>query len=153
MKKSAGILAYRRKHGLEVLLVHPGGPFFRNKDAGSWSIPKGEYTSDEEPLLAARREFFEETGHELHGVFLELTPVTQKSGKTVIAWAIEFDLDATSIRSNTFQMEWPPRSGRFQVFPEVDEANWFNVNDAKKKINPAQAVMIDELAAKLKIKI
>src|SRR4051812_16904110 len=117
MKKSAGVLVYRKKGELEVLLVHPGGPFFRNKGDGSWTIPKGEHENDEEPLKAAQREFFEETGYELKGTFIALKPIKQKSGKVVCAWAIQSEVDEGNIRSNMFELEWPPRSGKMQQFP------------------------------------
>jgi predicted NUDIX family NTP pyrophosphohydrolase len=146
-KTSAGIVLYRREHGvLRVFLVHPGGPFFAKKDAGAWSIPKGEIDVGEEPLEAALREFEEETGCRPAGRFLPLTPVTQKGGKTVVAWAAEGDCDAAAVRSNTFTLEWPPRSGRIQEFPEVDRAGWFTVDEAQDKINPAQVPLLDELA-------
>lgn len=131
-----------------VLLVHPGGPFWAQKDAGAWSIPKGEF-EDEDPLTAARREFLEETGSAVEGEFVALAPVTQKSGKTIQAWAVEGDLDPLMIRSNTFEMEWPPRSGRKQSFPEVDRAAWFSIHDAMEKINPAQRALLVELKEKL----
>jgi predicted NUDIX family NTP pyrophosphohydrolase len=131
-----------------VLLVHPGGPFWAQKDAGAWSIPKGEF-EDEDPLTAARREFLEETGSAVEGEFVALAPVTQKSGKTIQAWAVEGDLDPLTIRSNTFEMEWPPRSGRKQSFPEVDRAAWFSIHDAMEKINPAQRALLVELKEKL----
>ena len=143
---SAGILLYRRKEGvLQVFLVHPGGPFFASKDEGAWSIPKGELDEGEDPLAAAEREFAEETGCRPAGNFHPLSPVTQKGGKVVIAWAVEGDCGADRIRSNMFTMEWPPRSGRPLEFPEVDRAGWFTVDEAKQKINPAQAALVDEL--------
>ncbi len=149
IKKSAGIVAYRIKKKIEVFLVHPGGPYFKNKDAGVWSIPKGEYAEEEDARLAAKREFREETGFELQGNLIELQPVKQKGGKTVYAWAIEFDLDEQNIISNTFPIEWPPRSGKMKDFPEIDKAGWFNVEEAKEKINPAQFKLIEELLEKL----
>ena len=150
MKKSAGILVYRLHSGeLEVFLVHPGGPFWKNKDDGAWSIPKGEYTDEEDPLEAAKREFEEETGIECSGKFIMLDPIKQKGGKIVSAWALEKDMDAKSIKSNLFSMEWPPKSGKMQEFPEVDKAAWFGLNDAKQKINPSQAALIDQLTGKL----
>jgi len=130
---------------LQFFLVHPGGPFWENKDAGAWSIPKGEFLDDEEALAAAKREFFEETGQPIDGNFIKLTPIKQKSGKTVHAWAMEGDVDANNITSNTFQLEWPPRSGKFIEIPEVDKAGWFVVADAKRKINPTQYALIEEL--------
>lgn len=145
-KQSAGILLYRfRGKTAEVLLVHPGGPFWKNKDDGAWSIPKGEYDETEDPLLAAIREFEEETGQPVQGSFLPLTPVKQKSGKWVRAWVLEGDLDEKEIRSNFFEMEWPPRSGKQQSFPEIDKAAWFSLKEAKKKINPGQAGLLNEL--------
>lgn len=147
-KQSAGILLYRKApDGLQVFLVHPGGPFFKNKDDGSWSVPKGEYLSDEDALVAAKREFQEETGHEISGNFTALSPIKQKGGKTVLAWAVEGNIDPEKIRSNTFEIEWPPRSGKKQTFDEVDRGEWFDITVAKIKINPAQAALIDELAA------
>ncbi|MDO3640976.1 NUDIX domain-containing protein [Mucilaginibacter sp. L3T2-6] len=144
--QSAGILLYRKTHGeLQVFLVHPGGPFYKNKDAGAWSIPKGVFTNDEEPLAAAKREFEEETGQAVEGDFIKLKPVKLKSGKYVHAWAVEGDIDHETIISNLFEIEWPPKSGRMQSFPEIDRAAWFNPDDAKIKLNPAQAALIDEL--------
>ena len=146
MKKSAGILLYRRKgKSLEVFLVHPGGPFWKNKDEAAWSSPKGEYADDEDPLAAARREFEEETGIACDGNFIALQPVKQKSGKTVYAWALEMDLDPAQIKSNLFSLEWPPKSGKMQQFPEVDKGQWFDLVEAKKKINAYQAGLIDQL--------
>ncbi len=148
-KTSAGILMYRKVNdGTEVFLVHPGGPFFSNRDAGVWSIPKGEIDKGEDPLAAAQREFEEETGCRPEGPFLPLTPVKQKGGKIVLSWAVEGGCDADSIKSNTFSLEWPPKSGRVQVFPEVDRAAWFSIGAAKTKINPAQAALLDELISK-----
>jgi len=148
--QSAGILMYRQKNGqLEVLLVHPGGPFFKNKDAGTWSIPKGEFLSDEEPLTAAKREFMEETGSAVDGDFIPLNPVKLKSGKIIYAWAIEGDIDHENIFSNLFEMEWPPKSGKKQSFPEVDRAGWFYAEEAILKINTAQAALVAELLLKL----
>ncbi|MGN6394665.1 MAG: NUDIX domain-containing protein [Mucilaginibacter sp.] len=144
--QSAGILLYRKTHReLQVFLVHPGGPFYKNKDAGAWSIPKGVFTNDEEPLAAAKREFEEETGQAVEGNFIKLKPVKLKSGKYVHAWAVEGDIDHETIISNLFEIEWPPKSGRMQSFPEIDRAAWFNPDDAKTKLNPAQAAFIDEL--------
>lgn len=142
---SAGLLLYRRRPQLEVLLVHPGGPFWAKKDAGAWSIPKGLVAEGEEPIKAARREFTEETSIEPDGAFLPLTPVTQRGGKTVHAWAVEGDCDPSQVRSNTFSMEWPPRSGRLQAFPEVDRAAWFTADEALAHVLPAQAPLIEEL--------
>jgi predicted NUDIX family NTP pyrophosphohydrolase len=145
-KKSAGILLYRLMNGSpEVFLVHPGGPFFVKKDEGVWSIPKGEYEEDEEPLTAAKREFFEETGIEVDGDFIALTPVRLKSGKVVIAFALDHDIDASQVNSNSFEIEWPPKSGKMKSFPEIDKGEWFNLDVAKQKINPAQRLLIYEL--------
>ena len=145
-KQSAGILLYRFINKQpQVFLVHPGGPFFRNKDEGTWSIPKGEFTEDEEALDAAIREFEEETGLALTGDFIAIDPITQKGGKIVHAWAFEGECDASCIRSNNFQMEWPPRSGKFQTVPEVDRACFFRMTEAKQKINTAQAAFLEEL--------
>ena len=135
-KSSAGLLLYRLP--LEVFLVHPGGPFWANKDEGSWSIPKGEFEPSEDPLAAARREFTEETGFTASGDFKRLTPLKQKSGKIVHAWAVEFDCDPTLVRSNTFVFK-----GR--EFPEVDRAGWFTMEEAKQKILPGQAGFLDQL--------
>lgn len=151
MKKSAGILLYRKNGShTEFLLVHPGGPFWKNKDDGVWSIPKGEFTDEEDALDAAKREFKEETGYSCNGTFIELSPVKLKSGKLVYAWGLEKDIDPARIKSNLFEMEWPPKSGKQQSFPEIDRADWFTAAGAKQKINPAQASIIDELFAKLK---
>ena len=146
---SAGILLYRRCAGeVEVLLVHPGGPFWSRRDAGAWSIPKGEHPAGEEPLLAARREFAEELGVQPpDGPPEDLGEIRQKAGKRVRAWALEGDLDAGAITSNTFELEWPPRSGRMIEVPEVDRAEWFTLAEAREKINPAQAALLDRLAA------
>ncbi len=139
---------YRVRAGeLEFLLAHPGGPFWKHRDAGAWTIPKGEIQPGEEPLAAARREFEEEIGAKPDEKFIQLKPITQKGGKLVHAWAFEGEFDATSIRSNTFQMEWPPNSGKFQTCPEVDQARFFGIAEARGKINPAQIAFLDELAA------
>jgi predicted NUDIX family NTP pyrophosphohydrolase len=145
---SAGILLYRRRpRGLEVLLVHPGGPFWARRDAGAWSVPKGEYEPSEDPLAAARREFAEELGSAMpEGPVEDLGEVRQKGGKRVRAWGVEGDLDAEAIVSNTFELEWPPRSGRVIEVPEVDRARWFPLEAARDKINPAQAELLDRLA-------
>jgi predicted NUDIX family NTP pyrophosphohydrolase len=146
VKASAGILLFRERAGrLEVLLAHPGGPYWAKKDAGAWTIPKGEIAEDEEPLAAARREFEEETGARVEGEPLPLTPRRQPGGKLVHAWAMRGDLDPTAVRSITFTMEWPPRSGRQQAFPEVDRAGWFGLPDARGKILKGQAPFLDEL--------
>jgi predicted NUDIX family NTP pyrophosphohydrolase len=152
MKKSAGILLYRIRNGApEVLLVHPGGPFWKNKDAGAWSIPKGEPDADEDPLDTALRELQEETGIAVKkSTCTPLTPVKQKAGKLILAWAMKGNLNPSDINSNTFEMEWPPKSGRQQSFPEVDRAAWFSLPEAQEKINPAQAALIDELAEIIK---
>jgi predicted NUDIX family NTP pyrophosphohydrolase len=145
-KKSAGLLPFRfSKKKMEVLLAHPGGPFWKNKDAGAWSIIKGEYNEDEEPLSAAKREFEEETGLKLTGKFIPLKPIRQKSGKEVLAWAVETAIDPSQIKSNTFEIEWPPKSGRKQSFPEIDRAEWFTIEEAREKINPAQMALFEEL--------
>ena len=150
MRKSAGILLYRKKNkNLEVFLVHPGGPFWKGKDAGAWSIPKGEFTDDEEPLAAAQREFEEETGKKIEGNFVALNPIKQKAGKMVYAWAAEGDINADAIVSNTFKIEWPYKSGKWQSYPEVDQAAWFSLAVAKEKINAAQAMFIDDLVEKI----
>lgn len=127
--------------------MHPGGPFFKNKDEGSWSIPKGEFLDDEEALTAAKREFEEETGQAIDGEFISLGTIRQKSGKNVYAWAIEGDINHETIFSNTCEVEWPPRSGKKLTIPEIDRAAWFMVDEAKQKINPAQAELIDRLTA------
>lgn len=151
-KQSAGILLYRRRPGgIEFLLVHPGGPFWTKKDEGAWSIPKGEYKADEDPLQAALREFEEEIGVRPEGDAVLLTPVRQKGGKVVSAWGLEGDVDPGSIRSNTFSMEWPPRSGRMQSFPEIDRAEWLTLEQASARINAAQLPLLEELACKLSI--
>jgi len=147
-KRSAGLLMYRRSGGhLEVLLVHPGGPFWMKKDLGAWTIPKGEYTADEEPLAAATREFQEETGLVASGPFRPLTPIKQRGGKIVHAWAFEGDCDAGALKSNNFSLEWPRGSGRMQEFPEVDRAGWFRIEDAMRKILPGQAGFLEEFAS------
>jgi predicted NUDIX family NTP pyrophosphohydrolase len=146
--RSAGILAYRRKRGaIEVLLVHPGGPFWRKKDVGAWSIPKGEYGPDEDPEDVARREFKEELGIELDGEIFLLGEVRQRAGKTVRAFAIEADIDVQNVKSNTFEIEWPPRSGHRQAFPEIDRAEWFDLTSAHTKVNAAQRMFLEQLEA------
>ncbi len=145
-KNSAGLLPYRYREGtLEVFLVHPGGPYWARKDRGSWSIPKGEFTSDEDPFEVARREFEEETGFPAPGHFKPLTPLKQPGGKIVYAWAFEGDCDPSAIKSNMFSMEWPPRSGKYQEFPEVDRAEWFTIETAREKILKGQVGFLDEL--------
>jgi predicted NUDIX family NTP pyrophosphohydrolase len=154
-KTSAGILLYRLdgRRGapalVEVLLVHPGGPLWANKDDGAWSIPKGLLERDEEPLAAARREFAEETGGEARGPAIPLSPLRQASGKVVHGFAVEGDFDPASLRSNLFEMEWPPRSGAMREFPEVDRAAWFDPDLARRKLHPGQVAFIDELLALL----
>lgn len=144
MRESAGILLFRRRDALEVLLVHPGGPFWARRDQGAWSIPKGEFEG-EDPLAAARREFEEELGVPVVGDFFSLAPLRQRGGKLVHAWAVRGDFDPALLRSNTFTMEWPPRSGRQATFPEVDRAAWFSLAEAREKLLPAQAPLLDEL--------
>jgi predicted NUDIX family NTP pyrophosphohydrolase len=149
-QQSAGILAYRDIKGrLEVLLIHPGGPFWAKRDAGTWSIPKGLYLDDEDALVAAKREFQEETGFKPMGEFLELGAFKQPSGKTVLVWAIESDFDISAFRSNTFSIEWPPRSGRMQEFPEADRAEWFDLAEARIKLTRGQVHIIDALRRRL----
>ena len=149
-KQSAGILLYRRRAGrVEVLLVHPGGPYWRKRDAGAWSIPKGEFGAAEAPLDAARRELAEETGLTPEGPFLPLGCVTQRGGKTVHAWAAEGDCDPATLVANSFTMEWPPGSGRMQAFPEVDRAAWFDLAAARERILAAQADLLDALEREL----
>ncbi len=144
-RTSAGLLMYRKRQGhIEVFLIHPGGPFWKNKDEGAWSIPKGEFT-DESPLDAARREFREETGFTAAGDFRALTPVRQAGGKIVHAWIVEGDCDAAAVQSNTFTVEWPPRSGRRQAFPEADRAAWFTLAEARVKILKSQRPLLDQL--------
>lgn len=149
--RSAGILLYRNHHGqLQVLLVHPGGPFWARKDQGAWSIPKGEYGGDEDPLTAARREFLEELGTPApDGEPHDLGEIRQRSGKVVHAFAVEGDLDPATITSNTCQVEWPPRSGRSLTIPEVDRAEWLSLPEAREKINGAQAALLDRLAERV----
>jgi len=145
-RRSAGILLYRGGGDREVLLVHPGGPFWANKDLGAWSIPKGEHGEEEDPLACALREVEEETGVALGaGGLLDLGEVRQRGGKVVQAWACEGDLDVARLVSNTFTVQWPPRSGRQQEFPEVDRADWFAVDEARRRINPAQVAFLDRL--------
>jgi len=149
-KQSAGILLYKTVGQIHhVLLVHPGGPFFKNKDDGAWSIPKGEFLDDEDALIAARREFLEETGFDIDGEFIPLKAIKLKSGKMVHAWALQYDVDADKIVSNTFEIEWPPASGKIQSFPEVDRAAWFTIAEAEVKLNTAQIPLVLELQALL----
>ena len=145
---SAGLLMYRIQDGaVQVLLAHPGGPYFVNKDDGAWTIPKGEPDADEDLLVTALREFEEETGVKPQGPFTLLKPIQQKGGKIVHAWAFEGDCDPKTIKSNTFLMEWPPKSGRQQQFPEIDRAEWFELPTARKKIKAGQEALIEELEA------
>jgi predicted NUDIX family NTP pyrophosphohydrolase len=149
--QSAGVIAFRRREGgLEVFLVHPGGPFWQRKDDGAWSIPKGEFDEDEAAEVAARREFAEETGCTLPDQLIALTPIAQSRGKVVHPFAVETDLDADAIRSNTFELEWPPRSGVRREFPEVDRAAWFGIADAHRKILAGQRPILDELVEQVK---
>jgi predicted NUDIX family NTP pyrophosphohydrolase len=148
--RSAGILLFRRRpSGPEVLLVHPGGPFWARRDEGAWSIPKGEHDEGEDPLDCARREFEEETGTAPPAEVIELGEIRQRGGKRVTAWAAEGDLDSDAVRSNTFEIEWPPRSGRRQEFPEIDRAAWFGADEARRRLLPAQAELVDRLLARL----
>jgi predicted NUDIX family NTP pyrophosphohydrolase len=150
-RKSAGIMMYRYTNGkLEVLLVHPGGPFWQNKDDGAWSIPKGEFTEEEDALVAARREFKEETGFDAAGPFAPLSPVFQNRSKQVFAWACEGNIDADKIESNTMFTEWPPKSGKQIRIPEVDRAEWCDVATARRKLLKGQVPLIDELVEVLK---
>jgi predicted NUDIX family NTP pyrophosphohydrolase len=149
-KQSAGILLYRRRGGtVEVFLVHPGGPFWKKRDEGAWTIPKGAVETDEEPLTAAQREFTEETGFTAAGPFIELGAFKQPGGKTVLAWAAVGEADPAAVKSNLFEMEWPPRSGRRASFPEVDRAAWFAVDEARSKILKGQWPIIEALLQQL----
>jgi len=149
MKVSAGLLLFRKiNNHLEFFLVHPGGPFFVKKDAGWWTVSKGELLENEEPLVAAIREFDEETGFKPSGDFTELSPITQKGGKKVLCWAVEFNVDASQMVSNTFEIEWPPRSGQKKIFVEVDKAAWFKYDEAIKLINEKQIPFLDEVVNK-----
>jgi predicted NUDIX family NTP pyrophosphohydrolase len=149
-KQSAGLLLYRQRNGtLEVFLVHPGGPFWAKKDEGAWTIPKGEIEPGEEALAAAIREFAEETGTAVSGDFQPLPPCRQAGGKLILAWAVPGDLDAAAIRSNNFEIEWPPHSGQRRAFPEIDRAQWFTVAAARHRINKAQVPLLDALEARL----
>ncbi|HYB93494.1 MAG TPA: NUDIX domain-containing protein [Vicinamibacterales bacterium] len=152
-KQAAGILLYRRRpSGIEVLLAHPGGPLWARKDFGAWTLPKGQFTDAELPLDAARREFEEEMGSAPQGEFVALGTVKQPSGKIIHAWAAEADFDVTTVKSNLFQMEWPPKSGRMSEFPEVDRAGWFSIEEARLKILKGQAPFLDRLLALLEVK-
>jgi predicted NUDIX family NTP pyrophosphohydrolase len=152
-KTSAGLLMFRRSPagGIEVLLAKPGGPYWRNKDAGAWTLPKGEYAPPETALDAALREWAEETGFPAAPPFLPLGEVRQKSGKHVTAWAFEGDCRPQDLRCNTFEIEWPPRSGRMRSFPELDEVRWFTLEEARARINPAQAAFLDRLRGQIKL--
>lgn len=145
--KSAGLLMYRGAPGagLEVLLAHPGGPFWQGRDEGAWTLPKGEYEAPEDALAAARREFAEETGFGAHPPFIALGEVVQKSGKRIVAWAFAGDCDPAGLRSNNFEVEWPPRSGQRRSYPEIDRLAWFGPDEARRRLNPAQAVLVDRL--------
>lgn len=146
MKKSAGILLFKRYRGeLFYFLVHPGGPFWKNKDLGSWSIPKGEIMDDEDALQRAKIEFQEETGQSVEGEFIPLSTIQQKGGKIVYAWALEGDINTNSLTSNTFDLEWPPKSGKIIQIPEVDQWEWFSLDEAKSKINSAQISFLLEV--------
>jgi len=147
LKQSAGVLLFRRiGREIEVLLAHPGGPFWKNKDDRAWSIPKGEYAENEDPLAAAKREFTEETGLTPSGDFIPLGEIRQPGGKAVTAWALEGDFDTTKLRSSTFSLAWPPRSGKLQEFPEIDRVEWFSLDAAHRKILKGQAEFLDRLA-------
>lgn len=146
MKQSAGILLYKINEGeIFVFLAHPGGPFWKNKDSGAWSIPKGELKENEDALKAAKREFEEETGIKLSGAFIPLNSVKLKSGKLIHAWALEKDLDAEAIKGNEVEIIWPPKTGKKILIPEIDKAEWFSVENALQKVNPAQADLITQL--------
>jgi predicted NUDIX family NTP pyrophosphohydrolase len=151
-KKSAGILLYRVTNKPEVFLVHPGGPFWKKKDAGAWTIPKGEFNEDEKALDAAIREFKEETGMAVEGPFIPLDPIKQKSGKLVLAWAMKGDLTPEKLQSNMVTMEWPPKTGKQISFPEIDRGEWFSVDAAREKINAAQVDFLDQLEDCLDLK-
>ena len=145
-KLSAGILLYRLRGGeVEVFLVHPGGPFWAKKDDGAWSIPKGEYEAGEDPLAVAKREFHEETGFGIDGRFYPLAALKQPSGKVISAWSVEGDIAAAALTSNTFTLEWPPKSGKWQSFPEIDRAEFFDPDTARRKVIAAQAALVTEL--------
>lgn len=145
-KLSAGILLYRKRGGeIEVFLVHPGGPFWAKKDESAWSIPKGEYVEGEDPLAVAKREFHEETGSHVQDDGLALTPLKQPSGKVIAVWAVEGDMDPALLRSNTFSMEWPPKLGKLQEFPEVDRGMWCDLATARIKLLPGQRAFLDQL--------
>jgi predicted NUDIX family NTP pyrophosphohydrolase len=149
MKKSAGLLMYRHTPGgaLQVLLAHPGGPFWHSKDEGAWTLPKGEYDESESALAAAQREFIEETGFMVTPPFIALGEVVQKSGKRITAWAFAGECEPSALRCNSFEMEWPPRSGRRQSYPEIDRVEWLELDEARRKINPAQRALLERLDA------
>lgn len=146
-KQSAGILLYRVKNKKpEIFLCHPGGPFYKNKDTAVWTIPKGEFDGDEEPLIAAKREFEEETGQKLNGKFVPLKPIKYRDGRKIVyAWAVEGDIDVSSVRSNVFPLEWPPKSGKYIDVPEVDRGEWFSYEMALEKILPQLTPLLDDL--------
>jgi len=149
-KRSAGLLMFRSKNSeIEVFLVHPGGPFWQKKDLSAWSLPKGEYSEGEDPLIAAKREFEEETGIKPEGEFISLEEIKQPSGKLITAWAFEGDCDSARVRSNTFSLEWPPKSGQVQEFPEIDRAGWFSIEDARLYILKGQLGFIDTLLKRI----
>lgn len=150
-KLSAGILVYREKQKkIEVFLCHPGGPFYKKKDDAVWTIPKGEFDESEEPFTAAKREFKEETGQEINGDFIPMKPIKYKDGRKIVyAWAVKGDLDATRIASNTFPLEWPPKSGKFIDVPEVDRGDWFSIEVAKQKILPSLSSLLEDLVEKI----
>jgi len=151
-RRSAGLMMYRRKlHDLEIFLVHPGGPFFANKDSGAWTIPKGEYLEGEQPLQAAKREFQEETGFAVPELFLDLGSIKQAGGKIVSAWAFEGDCDPDKLISNLCEVEWPPRSGRLIKIPEVDRGAWFSIAEARERIKPTQIPFLDRLSKALNL--
>jgi predicted NUDIX family NTP pyrophosphohydrolase len=150
LKTSAGLLLFRFNEKVpEVMLVHPGGPFWAKKDLGAWSVPKGEFEPAEEPLDAAKRELQEETGIVASGDFIKLQPVKQKSGKIIHAWAVYLDADVAQVKSNMFEMEWPPESGQKRTFPEIDKAAWFKMEEAERKIVPGQLPLLNELKRNL----
>lgn len=149
-KESAGLLIYRRRKGaLEVFLVHPGGPFWMRKDVGAWSIPKGEFSSGDDPLAAAKRELSEETGICVEGEFVPLVPIRQRGGKVVHAWLVEADFEPGELKSNTFELEWPRGSGEWKSFPEVDRAEWFPIDVAREKILESQRPLLDQLLSRV----
>lgn len=149
-KRSAGLLMYRKgRDGIEVFLVHPGGPFWAKKDHGVWTVPKGEYDEDEESLAAAKREFQEETGFVPNGTFVELGSIRQKSGKIVVAWAVEGDCDPAQLMSNTCEIEWPPRSGKRLEIPEIDRGSWFSAQTARIYIRPEQIPLLEALESRI----